>query len=128
MGLETQADKACSALAYGDVKRLELAMALANQPTLLLMDEPTAGMASGERNNLMALIKDLVLDRKSRPNGLAVLFTEHSMDVVFGYADRVMVLARGELIAQGSPQEVRDHALVQSVYLGYGQTFQGVNA
>ncbi len=128
VGLETQADKACSALAYGDVKRLELAMALANQPTLLLMDEPTAGMASGERNNLMALIKDLVLDRKSRPNGLAVLFTEHSMDVVFGYADRVMVLARGELIAQGSPQEVRDHALVQSVYLGYGQTFQGVNA
>jgi branched-chain amino acid transport system ATP-binding protein len=128
VGLETQADKACSALAYGDVKRLELAMALANQPTLLLMDEPTAGMASGERNNLMALTKDLVLDRKSRPNGLAVLFTEHSMDVVFGYADRVMVLARGELIAQGSPQEVRDHALVQSVYLGYGQTFQGVNA
>ncbi len=128
VGLETQADKACSALAYGDVKRLELAMALANQPTLLLMDEPTAGMASGERNNLMALIKDLVLDRKSRPNGLAVLFTEHSMDVVFGYADRVMVLARGELIAQGSPQEVRDHALVQSVYLGYGQTFQAVNA
>ncbi len=128
VGLETQADKACSALAYGDVKRLELAMALANQPTLLLMDEPTAGMASGERNKLMALIKDLVLDRKSRPNGLAVLFTEHSMDVVFGYADRVLVLARGELIAQGSPQEVRDHALVQSVYLGYGQTFQGVNA
>jgi len=128
VGLETQADKACSALAYGDVKRLELAMALANQPTLLLMDEPTAGMASGERNNLMALTKDLVLDRKSRPNGLAVLFTEHSMDVVFGYADRVMVLARGELIAQGSPQEVRDHALVQSVYLGCGQTFQGVNA
>jgi len=128
VGLETQADKACSSLAYGDVKRLELAMALANQPTLLLMDEPTAGMASGERNNLMALTKDLVRDRPSSPHGLAVLFTEHSMDVVFGYADRVMVLARGELIAQGSPQEVRDNALVQSVYLGRGQTFQGSNA
>ncbi len=128
VGLDSQADKACSALAYGDVKRLELAMALANEPTLLLMDEPTAGMASSERNNLMALTKELVIDRKSRPNGLAVLFTEHSMDVVFGYADRVLVLARGELIAHGTPQEVRDNALVQSVYFGGGKTFEGARA
>ena len=128
VGLDSQADKACSALGYGDVKRLELAMALANEPTLLLMDEPTAGMASSERNNLMALTKELVIDRKSRPNGLAVLFTEHSMDVVFGYADRVLVLARGELIAHGTPQEVRDNALVQSVYFGGGKTFEGARA
>ena len=128
VGLDMQADKACSALAYVDVKRLELAMALANEPTLLLMDEPTAGMASSERNNLMALTKDLVLDRKSRPNGLAVLFTEHSMDVVFGYADRVLVLARGELIAHGTPNEVRDNALVQSVSFGGGKTFEGARA
>jgi branched-chain amino acid transport system ATP-binding protein len=124
VGLHHLADQACSQLAYGDVKRLELAIALANEPTLLLMDEPTAGMAPQERNNLMALTKQLVQDRRSSAKGLAVLFTEHSMDVVFGYADRVLVLAGGELIAQGSPQEVRENALVQSVYFGGGKTFE----
>jgi branched-chain amino acid transport system ATP-binding protein len=77
VGLAEQADRPCSQLAYGDVKRLELAIALANQPRLLLMDEPTAGMAPAERVKLMALTRQLVSQR-----GLAVLFTEHSMDVV----------------------------------------------
>ena len=108
VGMKAQADRPCSVLAYGDVKRVELAIAMANDPKLLLMDEPTAGMAPKERNNLMALTKQLVIDR-----GLAVLFTEHSMDVVFAYADRMIVLARGRLIAEGKPLDIRDDPKVQ---------------
>ena len=119
VGMRPQADRPCSELAYGDVKRVELAIALANDPKLLLMDEPTAGMAPRERNELMALTKRLVVERS-----LAVLFTEHSMDVVFAYADRVIVLARGALIAEGKPAEIRDHAKVQEVYFGSGRTFE----
>ena len=119
VSMKAQADRPCSVLAYGDVKRVELAMAMANQPKLLLMDEPTAGMAPKERNDLMALTKQLVIDR-----GLAVLFTEHSMDVVFAYADRMIVLARGRLIAEGRPLEIRDHPKVQEVYFGSGKTFE----
>ncbi len=119
VGLSEQADRPCSQLAYGDVKRLELAIALANEPRLLLMDEPTAGMAPAERNKLMALTRELVTRR-----GLAVLFTEHSMDVVFGFADRIIVLARGRLIAEGSAQDIRNHPKVQEVYFGSGKTFE----
>ena len=114
-----QADRPCSVLAYGDVKRVELAIAMANEPKLLLMDEPTAGMAPKERNDLMALTKRLVSERN-----MAVLFTEHSMDVVFAYADRMIVLARGRLIAGGKPMEVRDDPMVQEVYFGSGKTFE----
>ena len=119
VGMAAQADRPCSELAYGDVKRVELAIAMANNPKLLLMDEPTAGMAPKERNALMALTKKLVTER-----GLAVLFTEHSMDVVFAYADRMIVLARGRLIAEGKPLEVRDDPKVQEVYFGSGKTFE----
>ena len=121
VSMKSQADRPCSVLAYGDVKRVELAMAMANQPKLLLMDEPTAGMAPKERHDLMALTKQLVIDR-----GMAVLFTEHSMDVVFAYADRMIVLARGRLMAEGKPLEVRDHPQVQEVYFGSGKTFEVV--
>lgn len=121
VGMKAQADRPCSVLAYGDVKRVELAIAMANSPKLLLMDEPTAGMAPKERNSLMALTKQLVIDR-----GMAVLFTEHSMDVVFAYADRMIVLARGRLIAQGKPLEIRDHPKVQEVYFGSGKTFEKI--
>lgn len=113
VGMAEQADRACSVLAYGDVKRVELAVALANDPRLLLMDEPTAGMAPRERLALMALTADIVRER-----GIAVLFTEHDMDVVFGRADRVIVLNRGRLIAAGSPAEVRANEEVRAVYLG----------
>jgi branched-chain amino acid transport system ATP-binding protein len=119
VSMKSQADRPCSVLAYGDVKRVELAMAMANQPKLLLMDEPTAGMAPKERHDLMALTKQLVIER-----GMAVLFTEHSMDVVFAYADRMIVLARGRLMAEGKPLEVRDHPQVQEVYFGSGKTFE----
>jgi branched-chain amino acid transport system ATP-binding protein len=123
VGMEHQADRPCSVLAYGDVKRVELAIAMANAPKLLLMDEPTAGMAPKERNALMALTKELVVER-----GMAVLFTEHSMDVVFAYADRMIVLARGRLIAEGKPAEIRDHPKVQEVYFGTGRTFEKARA
>jgi branched-chain amino acid transport system ATP-binding protein len=118
VGMAGQAERACSELAYGDVKRIELAMALANEPKLLLMDEPTAGMAPEERHALMALTKRLVIE-----HNIAVLFTEHSMDVVFAFADRVLVLARGRLIAEGSPAQVRSDPLVQEVYFGSWTTF-----
>ncbi len=123
VGMKVQADRPCSVLAYGDVKRVELAIAMANSPKLLLMDEPTAGMAPKERNELIVLTKQLVIDR-----GMAVLFTEHSMDVVFAYADRMIVLARGRLIAEGKPMEIRDHPKVQEVYFGSGKTFEKLKA
>ena len=118
VGMGAQAHRPCRELAYSDIKRVELAIALANEPRLLLMDEPTAGMAPRERNELMALTRDLVIERR-----IAVLFTEHSMDVVFAHADRMIVLARGRLIAQGKPAAVREDPLVQQVYFGTGATF-----
>ena len=119
VGMVSQADRPCHQLAYGDIKRVELAIAMANKPQLLLMDEPTAGMSPKERNELMTLTKKLVIDTK-----MAVLFTEHSMDVVFAHADRIIVLARGRLIAQGSPAQIRSHPQVQEVYFGSGKTFE----
>ncbi|RTZ44642.1 ABC transporter ATP-binding protein [Candidimonas sp. SYP-B2681] len=119
VGMQAQADRPCSELAYGDVKRVELAMGLAGKPQLLLMDEPTAGMAPAERNALVALVKKMVLERN-----MAVLFTEHSMDVVFAYADRIIVLARGQLIAEGNGEHIRLHPKVQEVYFGSGRTFE----
>ena len=113
VGLEDQAARPAAVLAYGDLKRLELAVALANDPELLLLDEPTAGMAPAERGALMALVERLARDR-----GLTVLFTEHDMDVVFAVADRIMVLHQGRVIAEGKPAEVRAHPEVQRVYLG----------
>jgi len=119
VGMRDAADRPCRELAYGDVKRLELAIALANEPRLLLMDEPTAGMGAGERHDLIALVKRLVVERN-----IAVLFTEHSMDVVFAYADRIVVLARGRLIADGNAASIRDDAQVREVYFGTGATFE----
>ena len=113
VGLGDQADRIAAVLAYGDLKKLELAVALANDPEVLLLDEPTAGMAPAERGVLMALT-----ERIARARGLTVLFTEHDMDVVFTVADRIMVLHQGRVIAEGRPAEVRADAQVQRVYLG----------
>ena len=115
VGMIDQADRHCAVLAYGDLKRLELAVALAHEPKVLLMDEPTAGMAPQERSELMELTTDIVAER-----GMSILFTEHDMDVVFSHAHRVMVLDRGELIAEGDPEAIRSNALVRAVYLGSG--------
>ncbi len=119
VGLRERADEPCSTLAYGDIKTVELAIALANSPRLLLMDEPTAGMAPRERGALMELTRRLAKERD-----IGVLFTEHSMDVVFAHADRIMVLARGRLIADGPPAQIRDDERVREVYLGSGRLLQ----
>ena len=113
VGMADQADRQCAILAYGDLKRLELAMALANTPKLLLLDEPTAGVAGGERRALMALIVSIVRER-----GISVLFTEHDMDVVFGHAERIVVLDRGRVVGEGTPDAVRADERVREVYLG----------
>jgi branched-chain amino acid transport system ATP-binding protein len=118
VGMGAYAERPCGELAYGDLKRLELAVALANQPKLLLMDEPTAGMAPRERIELMRLTAQI-----AREQSIGVLFTEHDMDVVFEHADRILVLNRGTLIAEGSPLEVRSNPQVQAVYLGEGLVY-----
>jgi len=120
VGLGDQWDRAAGLLAYGDLKRLELAIALASDPRLLLMDEPTAGMAPAERVALMALTRRIATER-----GLAVLFTEHDMDVVFGAADRILVMDRGALIAEGDGPAIRADPRVRAVYLGSGATSGG---
>jgi branched-chain amino acid transport system ATP-binding protein len=119
VGMVDQAERAAAILAYGDLKRLELAIALAHDPNLLLMDEPTAGMAPKERVRLMQLTADIVASQ-----GISVLFTEHDMDVVFSHAHRIMVLNRGELIATGNVDDIRNNAQVQEVYLGGGRLFE----
>lgn len=111
--IDDLADAHCAALAYGDAKRLELALALAGAPRLLLMDEPTAGMTARSRRDLMQFVSDI-----ARRDALAVLFTEHDMDIVFGFADRVIVLDRGHIIATGTPAEIRANPAVQAAYLG----------
>ena len=113
VGMRAQAERQCAVLAYGDLKRVELAIALAGGPRLLLMDEPTAGMAPDERGALMELAASL-----ARSDGIAVLFTEHDMSVVFGFASRVIVMHLGEVIAAGAPDQVRADARVREVYLG----------
>lgn len=113
VGIGDQADRPCGVLAYGDLKRVELAVALANKPRLLLMDEPTAGMGPSERQTLMELTRNIV-----RTRNIGVLFTEHDMDVVFNHADRIIVLSRGELMAEGTPAEVQKNAEVKEIYLG----------
>jgi branched-chain amino acid transport system ATP-binding protein len=113
VGMRVDAGRPVSELAYGDVKRVELAIALASEPKLLLMDEPTAGMAPKERAGLMELTA-----RLARARNIGVLFTEHDMNAVFAHADRILVLVRGEIIAAGTPEEVRRDARVKQVYLG----------
>ena len=113
VGLQRFAGDSAASLAYGDVKRLELALALAAKPRLLLMDEPTAGMAATERYALMKTVVAL-----AEAGNMAVLFTEHSMEVVFGFARRVLVLSAGQLIADGTPEAIRTNPEVQRLYLG----------
>jgi len=118
VNMAPQAERSCGVIAYGDLKRVEIAVALANAPRLLLMDEPTAGMAPAERVDLMSLTATIAKERN-----IAVLFTEHDMDTVFTHADEVLVLNLGELIAHGTPAQVRKNKQVQQVYLGAGTTY-----
>jgi branched-chain amino acid transport system ATP-binding protein len=113
-GLKALADTDALSLPYGAKKRLELAVALAARPQLLLLDEPAAGLDEHERASLMQLVKKLA------GQGLAVLYTEHNMDAVAGVADRVLVLIEGRLAAQGSFEEIERDPLVRRLYLGEG--------
>ncbi len=112
-GIAAHSERIITELSYGDIKRVELAMALASAPGVLLLDEPTAGMGRDERRAIMDLISGLVQVR-----GTTVLFTEHDMDSVFGYANRILVMDQGRLIADSSPDDIRQNELVQRIYLG----------
>src|SRR6202165_5311235 len=118
VGMSGYAERPCGELAYGDLKRLELRFPLPNQPNLLLLAEPPAGMAPRERIELMRLTAEI-----AREKSIGVLFTEHDMDVVFEHADRILVLNRGTLIAEGSPQQVRSNPEVRAIYLGEGLVY-----
>jgi ABC-type branched-subunit amino acid transport system ATPase component len=101
-------------LSQGDVKLLELAMAVSPNPRLLLLDEATAGMARSETRSIIEMLRHF---RKSRPD-LTVVLVEHDMDLVFGVADRIIVLHHGEIVADGTPEEIQKDETVRSVYLG----------
>ena len=113
VGLESFDCVGAGTLSHGDQKRLELAVSMANNPRLLLLDEPTAGMAARERIELISMVR-----RIAREHGLTVIFTEHDMQVVFAVADRVSVLHQGQILTEGHPEEVRNNKQVQEIYLG----------
>jgi ABC-type molybdate transport system ATPase subunit len=113
LGIEKLLQRSPRNLSGGERQRVAIGRALLTSPKLLLMDEPTAGMAPRERGELMRLVSGLAVERR-----MAVLFTEHDMDVVLGHAHRILVLSRGELIAQGKPEDVRADPQVREVYLG----------
>ena len=113
-GLQALANEDVSSLPYGAKKRLELAVALASSPKLLLLDEPAAGLSEAERASLMRLVKKLA------SQGMAVLYTEHNMDAVAGVADRVLVLIEGRLAAQGLFEDISRDPTVRRLYLGEG--------
>jgi branched-chain amino acid transport system ATP-binding protein len=116
IGLIDQADAVGGTMSYGNQKQLELGLALASDPELLLLDEPTAGMSAGETHDAIRL-----LDRIAGERGLTLLFTEHDMQVVFSIAQKIAVLHQGRKIAEGSPEEVRLDPEVRRIYLGERQ-------
>jgi branched-chain amino acid transport system ATP-binding protein len=113
VGLQEFMGTISGSLSYGFQKQLELGIALASEPELLLLDEPTAGMSAQETRQTIDLI-----GRITRERGLTLLFTEHDMEVVFSISQRILVLHQGRLIAEGPPEQVRRNPEVQKVYLG----------
>jgi branched-chain amino acid transport system ATP-binding protein len=113
VGLSDKATNIAGSLSHGDQKILEIAIALGNEPELLILDEPTAGMSPEETAATLELIKNLAGNR-----GLTILFCEHDMDVVFSVAQSIMVMHQGRTLIQGKPEEVRENREVQEAYLG----------
>lgn len=111
VGLLAQKDQLVSMLAYGQQRALEVALALASEPSVILLDEPTAGMSPAETVDMLKLIDSL-------PESLTLLIVEHDMDVIFSLAHRVTVLHYGQIISQGTPEEIRADEEVQRIYLG----------
>jgi branched-chain amino acid transport system ATP-binding protein len=106
-------ERPAGALSQGQRKRLELAMVLALRPRVLLLDEPTAGMGADERSTIMVLVMEAV-----RRRGLTLVFCEHDMETVFAHALRVVVMDRGRILTDGSPEQIRRDPQVQEIYLG----------
>jgi branched-chain amino acid transport system ATP-binding protein len=113
VGLLDKAQGVAGALSHGDQKILEIGIALGNEPELLILDEPTAGMSPEETSATMELIK-----RLAQMRGLTILFCEHDMDIVFSIAESIMVMHQGRTLIQGRPEEVRKNLFVQEAYLG----------
>ena len=116
-GLEDVAEMPASSLSHGHGRQLEVALALATEPSLLLMDEPTAGMSRDEAQRFLTIVTAL-------PPSLTIAFVEHDMDVVFGFANEISVLDAGHLIASGAPETIRGSAEVQEAYLGPGERME----
>lgn len=116
IGLADTADAPAEDLSHGDRKRLEFGMVLATKPRLLLLDEPTAGMGLAERSGLMEMMV-----RHATQREITLLFVEHDIDIVFRFADRITVMARGKVFAEGTPAEIAADRSVQDIYLGSGQ-------
>jgi branched-chain amino acid transport system ATP-binding protein len=112
IGMLDRKDNIASSLSRGDKRRLELAMCLVQKPELLLLDEPTAGMARHDTNQTIELLKQI------KEGGMTKIIIEHDMHVVFSVADRISVLARGAIIATGTPEEIKANPLVKEAYLG----------
>lgn len=117
VGLDNKLNEVAAYLSYGDQRRLDIAIALAMDPKLLILDEPAAGVAREEAYTLMQLIRKLAKERN-----MTIIFIEHDMDIVFNYADVISVLRDGELIASGSPEEIKENQYVQEAYLGGGES------
>ena len=120
VGLGDFRDQEAGTLSHGDQRALDVALALAVQPRMLLLDEPTAGMSAAETAKTIDLIVDLV-----RTDGLTVLFSEHDMDLVFGISDTITVLHQGRVIADGRAEDVRANDEVMAIYLGAAQLKEG---
>jgi branched-chain amino acid transport system ATP-binding protein len=116
IGLGDKADAISGALSHGNQKQVELGIALACDPEILLLDEPTAGMSAAETHETIRLLERIAAER-----GLTLLFTEHDMQVVFSIAQKIAVLHQGRLIAEGAPEAVQKNAEVRRVYLGERQ-------
>jgi branched-chain amino acid transport system ATP-binding protein len=111
MGLEAKAERLAAHLSHGEKRHLELAIALASDPVLLLLDEPTAGMSPEETDETIVLIRELA-------NGRTIVLVEHKMKLVMRISDRITVLHQGQVLADGTPEEIRANELVQRTYLG----------
>jgi branched-chain amino acid transport system ATP-binding protein len=113
VGMESKADHVAALLSYGDQRRLEIAITLAMEPQLLMLDEPTAGVARAEGYEIMKMIRRLAAERN-----ITVIFIEHDMEIVFNYSDKISVMNQGELIATDTPQNIRNNQFVQEAYFG----------
>jgi branched-chain amino acid transport system ATP-binding protein len=118
VGLSARADLPASALSHGEHRQLELAMALASQPRMLLLDEPMAGLGPEESARMVSMLRDLKKE-------LTILLVEHDMEAVFALADRITVLVYGRVIASGKPEDIRNNAQVRDAYLGEQEAVHG---